>query len=55
MVSAQDMLNSVIKDEDADGATLSQVFPVVMAHISFIHWLFVGGSVMLCLITANRE
>lgn len=40
---------------DGDGATFSEVLPVVMGNLTFIHWVMVAGGVILAAVTVNRE
>ena len=56
LVYAQDVLNQLRASGDlGPGVTLIDVLPVALGNLKFAHWLFVLGSVITCLVTANQE
>jgi len=56
LVYAQDVLNQLRASGDlGPGVTVMDVLPAALGNLKFAHWLFVLGSVMTCLVTANQE
>ena len=51
------LVNDYVSQLRADGevVTFSEMFPVVLGHLTFIHWMMVAGGVILAAVTANRE
>jgi hypothetical protein len=56
LVYVQDILSAARASGDADpGVTFADALPVALGHLSFIHWMFVLGSLGSCIGTAYRE
>ncbi len=56
LVYVQDVLSAARASGDADpGVSFADAFPLVMARLTFIHWMFVLGSLASSIGTAYRE
>ena len=56
LVYAQDVLTQLRASGDlGPGVSVMDVLPSALGNLKFVHWLFVLGSVMTCLVTANQE
>lgn len=51
------LVNDFVSQSRADGdaVTFSEMLPLVLGHLTFIHWIMVAGGVILAAVTANRE
>lgn len=56
LLLVQDILNQMRANGDSGAGTpFFDLFSSVMSQLSFAHWMFAAGGVMLCLLTSNRE